>query len=218
MLPDKKKNLLTIGGVILFVIIIVIITALVTSFIKKRNQKPNIDNAYPKNAYYVGIKTKDSNYEKLVILDKDFKVISNDINSFSKIKDIITKDNQVIFYSDTLNVVAYNEKENNYYVKEKEEYLSDVNEVKLSNIGIAYLNNNNDLVIRYYDNYKEEEIIDHNVKDGLTLINDSIYYNANEVLKKYNLKDKTLNAVEDIEKVDNEEISKEGYERIIKIK
>ena len=217
MLPDKKKTTFTVLGIILFIIVIVIFTSFITSILKKEKPKPNNDDNYPANAVYVGIKEKDDNYEKLVILDKNFKVINNEINSFYDIKDINIKDNFVIFYSDSLNKIAYDKKEKEFYVKEIESYINDVKEVKLGQIGLAYLDNYNDLTIRYYDDYQNGETIDSDVLDGMTMINDSLYYYTNQLLKNYDLKSKKSMIVVEMAE-EEEEINKKGYERIIRIK
>ena len=219
MLPDRKKTILSILLVILLIGVTVLVTSIITKTVIKKNSLQPSDN-YPNNVMYVGIISKDSNYEKIVLLDNNFNKVSKELNSFYKIKDIHIINNRIVFYSDAVNEIIYDKKKKEYSIREIAQYIEDVQQIKIGFLGVGYLNTNNELFIKYYDNYDNKTIINSNVDQILNFIDDELYYKINNEIKKYNFKTKEnsdCNLTED-EIIKNDDIKKDGYERIMKIK
>lgn len=182
MLPNKKKTITRIFIIIIITILFIFLMFQVTKYAKNDNQ---IDN-YPKNVKYIGIVNDLKNsYEKLVILDDNFNKIGTEINCFYKIKDYKIINNRFIFFSDALNEIAYNKKKKVFYIKELNSYLSNLNDIKISDNYIVELDDKKINAFNLQTN-KKIQLID-NVFKLYDIIKNNIFYADQEGLKQYNL-------------------------------
>lgn len=202
MLPEKRKRLI-IGAIALIVIIIVVILLdKISSFIKNRNnvnEKRNDD--YSEIYDYIGITVDEDNIYKVYgINENEEKYL--DIKTFYEVKDITNINNKIVLYSDAVNEIRYDNKNNEFYFYELDSNYIQSDFVLLSKEYI-YLSSNNKLLFRKYGSENTNEL---EVSGKFLEKNNKIYYLKDNTLYEYDVTIKRDRIVSKYDVFDNIEL------------
>ena len=184
MSEKTKKVMFRVVVVILALILLVFIISLI---VKHHKANGNIEKkvSYPSEAKYVGFVSLDDGSYELDILNDEFKRIGDSVKVPNKIKDYTVKKERLLLFTNSLNEVYYSAAKKQFYLKEKNDYISNADEVKI------YKNNLYEVVDNtlYSVDLKKQEKksilygIDtlYDIKDG------NIYYKDNVGMEEYNI-------------------------------
>lgn len=202
MLPEKRKRLI-IGAIALIVIIIVVILlGKISSFIKNRNnvnEKRNDD--YSEIYDYIGITVDEDNVYKVYgINENEEKYL--DIKTFYEVKDITNINNKIVLYSDAVNEIRYDNKNNEFYFYELDSNYIQSDFVLLSKEYI-YLSSDNKLLFRKYGSENTNEL---DVSGKFLEKNNKIYYLKDNTLYEYDVTIKRDRIVSKYDVFDNIEL------------
>lgn len=202
MLPEKRKRLI-IGAIALIVIIIVVILlGKISSFIKNRNnvnEKRNDD--YSEIYDYIGITVDEDNVYKVYgINENEEKYL--DIKTFYEVKDITNINNKIVLYSDAVNEIRYDNKNNEFYFYELDSNYIQSDFVLLSKEYI-YLSSDNKLLFRKYGSENTNEL---DVSGKFLEKNNKIYYLKDNTLYEYDVTIKRNRIVSKYDVFDNIEL------------
>ena len=183
MLPEKRKRLII--GIISFIVIIIVVILLgkISSFIKNKNTENTQNNDDYSEIYdYIGVLLdKDGVYKIYGINEKEEKYLG--VKTFYDVKDIIKIDKKIVLYSDAVNELRYDLKENEFYFYELDSYYNKNENVKLTTNYLTIINETN---IKYRKFGSDQfTILD---KYSNYLVGDNkIYYTKDEAIYEYNM-------------------------------
>lgn len=202
MLPEKRKRLI-IGIIsIIVIIIVVILLGKISSFIKNRNnvnEKRNDD--YSEIYDYIGVTIDEDNVYKVYgINENEEKYL--DIKTFYEVKDITNINNKIVLYSDAVNEIRYDNKNNEFYFYELDSNYIQSDFVLLSKEYI-YLSSDNKLLFRKYGSENTNKL---DVSGKFLEKNNKIYYLKNNTLYEYDVTIKRDRIVSKYDVFDNIEL------------
>lgn len=189
MLPEKKKRLII--ALISVVIIIITVCAIykLSSYIRSRNNNTTIEernnDEYPSDYSYIGVlKDKDNIYKLYGIKDKEEKYLN--VRTFYDIKDIITKDNKLVLYSDAMNELRFDKEKDEFYFYELDSNYNNKYSVYLSENHIV---TKEDKVINYrkINESEEKNITNKAINDEIFVNNNKVYYVLSDGVHQFDL-------------------------------
>ena len=188
MLPDKRKKLIITSISIIVMIFVIIGIAKLSSYIKRMNtpvQDLKNNDTYPSKYQYYGFsKDQDNIYKLYGIMGKDETYLN--LRTFYNIKDYTLRNNKLVIYSDAINEIRYDSKEDEFYFYELDSFYSKDYTVRVTDKFFVKVGPNN----MYYKLYNEEDDreIESKKVDSKILINDNvIYYVVSDGVYAYNV-------------------------------
>ena len=116
MLPEKRKKLIITSISIIVMIFVIIGIAKLSSYIKRMNtpvQDLKNNDTYPSKYQYYGFsKDQDNIYKLYGIMGKDETYLN--LRTFYNIKDYTLRNNKLVIYSDAINEIRYDSKEDEF--------------------------------------------------------------------------------------------------------
>ena len=188
--------------IILSSLIALILVILIISFLTKvaHNNQENIfkGDPYPNNVAFIGI-TKDleNDYYLIKPLDNKYNSLNYDMRSFLEIKDYQMQDKKLLIYSDAINEIAYDKKNNKFILNEINSFYNKNVNIKLTKDYFVIIDKNTLSYQKINDNKeKRKEITKDLVGKNIYSIDNIIYYVDQEGLVAYDLDQEKRNVVQ----------------------
>lgn len=187
MLPEKKKNLIIgIVAIVLLIVVIIIIANISNKIKSKNNEEEERNNyVYPSNYDYIGILKDEYDVYKVYGINNDEEVYLN-VSTFYEIKDILEKDNKLLFYSDAINELRYDGK--SFYLYELNSFYNNAYNIYLTTNNIVLQKDNTLMYFDYASNIDNATTISDNLlNDTVYVRSNSVYYMLEDGIYKYNM-------------------------------
>ncbi len=198
MLPEKRKKLIISCIAIIIAIIVVILLGKISSFIKnKSNNIERRSDDYSELYDYIGVaKDKDGIYKIYGINEDDEKYL--DVKTFYDVKDMINIDNKIVLYSDAVNEIRYDSKNDEFYFYELDSFFNKYDNVSLTHDYLA-VTDNDKISYKKYNSGQLESIDD---AEDYLLKNNKMYYLSNNDIYEYDLDSKNKKTIVSSEETD----------------
>ena len=169
MLPSarRRKTILIVIISLLSLIIVILAIYGLTKIAHQNEPTKFISDPYPDNITYLGLTFDEENgYYVFKALDKEFNVLEDySVRSFFAIKDMLVLDHKLIIYSDAVNEIAYDQKNNQFFLNEIDSFYNNQRMVKLNKDYMLILTQDNKLIKRAYNavDEKDDVVISENI-------------------------------------------------------
>lgn len=181
MLPEKKKNIKIALIVITLLIIVVAVIIAFSNMVRKHNDTSRNNDEYFGNYQYFGIaKNDDDNYLVYGINENEDYL---NLRSFYKPQSILINNNRLLIYTNAVNELRYEKKENSYYFYELDNVFSSKNKFYLSDDYLVYVLDGNIFYHRYGEENDKE--INNIINNDLKVKENKVYYAKSDGIYEY---------------------------------
>ena len=197
MLPSRRKKLIIIVLSVLLLGGFIWGIYFLTKMIKTQEVVFKSD-AYPTDVMYIGITYDEANdYRTLTMLDADFKKTDYSLNTFYEVRDYHVVDHRLVVYSDAINEVAYNMKDDVFSFNEIDSFYSNTVDIKIGDHYLVYFTGSN-LEYRAYNTTEKSKskVIAEGVEDKrIAVVQDTVFYRDFEGIVAYDMQTGTKTTV-----------------------